>query len=140
MSRRIPKIREDCLTGINKIRPCPWIRCSYHMLWITYFSSVQFKNETDEQVLERMASLEETCVLDVAEENGATLERIGQASGLTRERIRQIEYLALIKVKHPKRFLHIKMFKGSIINANDFFYVLPQNLIRMNRYYCSEDT
>ena len=39
--------------------------------------------------------LPETCALDVAERGGATLEEIGRALNVTRERARQIEGAAL---------------------------------------------
>jgi DNA-directed RNA polymerase sigma subunit (sigma70/sigma32) len=37
----------------------------------------------------------ESCVLDVADRGGATLDQVGQILGITRERIRQIEAKAL---------------------------------------------
>lgn len=39
-----------------------------------------------------------TCALALAEEGGVTLERIGAALGLTRERIRQLEVRAMSKI------------------------------------------
>lgn len=41
----------------------------------------------------------ETCALDVADRGGVTLEDVGRILGLTRERIRQIEVGALVKLK-----------------------------------------
>ncbi len=43
--------------------------------------------------------MKESCVLDVADRGGITLEEVGDALGLTRERVRQIETRGLIKVK-----------------------------------------
>lgn len=45
----------------------------------------------------------ESCVLDVADRGGATLEEIGDMLGLTRERVRQVEEEAL--ERFTKRFL-----------------------------------
>jgi hypothetical protein len=49
--------------------------------------------------MEVLKKLEQTCALDVAEEDGATLDRVAQMSNLTRERVRQIEVAALAKLK-----------------------------------------
>ena len=40
-----------------------------------------------------------TCALDVADENGITLEEVGEIMNLTRERIRQVEVRGLTKLK-----------------------------------------
>jgi DNA-directed RNA polymerase sigma subunit (sigma70/sigma32) len=39
----------------------------------------------------------DSCALDVAERGGATLERVGELMNMTRERVRQIQDVALIK-------------------------------------------
>lgn len=41
----------------------------------------------------------DTCSLDIAKEGGVTLERVGVVFGLTRERIRQIEGIAIRKLE-----------------------------------------
>lgn len=41
----------------------------------------------------------DTCSLDVADRGGVTLEEVGAILNLTRERIRQIEVGALVKLK-----------------------------------------
>lgn len=75
-----PRIRADCLEGgINSKRPCPYIGCKWHL---------DHPNES--------------CVLDVADGGGVTLEEVGEYLGLTRERIRQIQVGALRKIKHLK--------------------------------------
>jgi hypothetical protein len=43
--------------------------------------------------------MKETCSLDIAERGGITLEEIGLIVGLTRERVRQIEMVAMRKVR-----------------------------------------
>lgn len=52
--------------------------------------------DVDAEDLELLA---ETCALDVATEDGVTLERVGELVNLTRERVRQIEVSALAQVK-----------------------------------------
>lgn len=44
----------------------------------------------DELIVEEIETMPETCVLDVADEGGATYNRIGDLMGVTRERVRQI--------------------------------------------------
>lgn len=71
-----PKTRGECLEGgSNAARPCPWSRCRYQL------------NESG------------TCTLDLADQGGLTLEEVGTLLGVTRERIRQIEHLALRKLR-----------------------------------------
>ncbi len=41
-----------------------------------------------------------------------TLEEVGQAFGVTRERVRQIESKALRKLRHPGRSRKLKDFLG----------------------------
>ena len=50
----------------------------------------------------------DTCSLDVAREGGVTLERVGLVFGLTRERIRQIEAMAIRKLE--MRGMHLRIF------------------------------
>jgi hypothetical protein len=72
-------VRGDCLPGgRNAARPCPYLQCSY--------------------VLKGGA-----CALDAADQGESTLEEIGDALGVTRERVRQIAEQALVKLgKSPK--------------------------------------
>lgn len=61
------------------VRPCPRKACRYHL----------------GHAATRRG---ESCALDVADGGGATLEEMGYLLGLTRERIRQIEAGALVKL------------------------------------------
>jgi hypothetical protein len=73
-----PKIRGDCLPGgVNDTRPCKWTSCQYH-----HSSSL--------------------CVLDVADEGEHTLEEVSVLLGVSRERIRQIEWIAFKKLRRLK--------------------------------------
>ena len=87
-----PEVREDCR---NKERPCLYVSCVHHLyLDVTAKGSIVF-NYPDKEPWE----LEETCSLDLAEEDGLTLEEIGDYLNLTRERVRQVERCALLKLK-----------------------------------------
>ncbi len=67
-----PLVRGDC-QGVQ--RPCGWHACKYNLVNVRRG---------------RRAPDAPTCVLDVADRGGATLEEVGIALGLTRERVRQI--------------------------------------------------
>lgn len=87
-----PRTRAECVGGP---RPCPWVGCQFHLyLDITHAGGLTL-NFPDKDP----CHLAETCALDVAEEQGATLERVGELLNVTRERIRQIEATLLKKLK-----------------------------------------
>lgn len=46
--------------------------------------------------------------LNLPENYPLTLEEIGKATGITRERVRQIESLALRKLRHPSRISQLE--------------------------------
>lgn len=79
-----PTYRSDCK---NNKRPCPWIRCKHHMVWIL----PNIIKLTDEDFIDFILNSSETCVLDMTDSGEKTLEEIGIIFGTTRERIRQIE-------------------------------------------------
>jgi Sigma-70, region 4 len=81
-----PRTRADCAGGQ---RPCPWVGCRHHL-------ALDIHPETGSIKLLRENWLEaETCSLDIAERGGERLEAVGQIMNVTRERIRQIESIAL---------------------------------------------
>lgn len=95
-----PKKRSDCA---GKERPCPWVRCKHHMVWATH----GYARLSDDEIVDLIFSLSETCVLDVADRGGATLEQVGAILGITRERVRQLEGWkrggAIRKLRHAVR-------------------------------------
>lgn len=60
--------------------------CRYHMA-----NGMQARNE------KRQGG--ESCVLDVADQGGSTLSEVGDLMGITSERVRQIEALALVRMR-----------------------------------------
>lgn len=126
-----PRIRWECKQGP---RPCPWMSCRYNTVIDDIrlsadgkeaHISVGAKNKrgkgllraSDEKVLELWESYAErgvsNCVLDhVENEHCMTLEEVGQVYGLTRERIRQVEYKGLKRVAKKDRIL------GRILSDN----------------------
>lgn len=96
-----PVTRADCLAGgINEARPCPWVSCAAHLaLDVNEHNGnikLNFPGAGGEPDLDAMP---ETCALDVADRGGVTLEELGSIVNLTRERIRQIETLAMERLR-----------------------------------------
>lgn len=88
-----PRRRADCA---DIPRPCPFLSCRHHLYLDVNprTGSVKFNFPGKEPW-----ELEETCALDVAEKGGVTLERVGELSNLTRERVRQIETRGLVMLR-----------------------------------------
>ena len=81
-----PQVRGDCLPGgLNEARPCPHHWCRHHL-----------DQERRPRHLDDVTDWQ-SCALDVADEGGVTLEEIAALWGISRERVRQIEEIALEK-------------------------------------------
>ena len=88
-----PVTRGDCLAGgSNEARPCPWVSCAYHLALDVSEDSGNIKLIFPGVEVEAMTS---TCALDLADGEGATLDEIGAAQNISRERVRQIELEAI---------------------------------------------
>ena len=89
-----PRTRAECPDTSEG--PCPWVSCKYHLYLDVNERTGSIKlNFPGLEVWE----LPDTCALDVAERGGATLERVGEAINVTRERVRQIEARAMRKAR-----------------------------------------
>jgi hypothetical protein len=90
------KTRGECVEGP---RPCPRVSCKHHLyLDVTKAGGLTINRPED------VMDLEVTCVLDVAAEGPHSLEEIAILLGITRERVRQIEEVALMKVANDEDF------------------------------------
>jgi Sigma-70, region 4 len=79
-----------------RLRPCPFVSCSHHLFLDANEETGALKFNFPH--LEPW-ELRETCALDVAEKGGTTLEEVAQLANLTRERIRQIEFRSIAKLR-----------------------------------------
>lgn len=93
-----PRTRSECT-----VRPCPWVGCRHHLaIDVSYIGSLKVNRHLE------LEQLEHTCSLDVAEQGCATLREVGTILNMTRERVRQIETRALIKVAAIARSFGIR--------------------------------
>lgn len=94
-----PKTRGDC---VDAPRPCPWISCRHHLYLEVKTTGVtkdvaiimNFPDVAPEDV-----PPDRSCALDVADQGGATLEDVGRLTNLTRERMRQVQARAILKLE-----------------------------------------
>ena len=92
-----PKTRGDCC---NVPRPCPYVGCP-HNLYLDVSPSTgsitfNFPNLEPEEM-----DPESSCSLDLSACGGMTLEGVGTAMNITRERTRQIEVAAMVRKLLP---------------------------------------
>jgi hypothetical protein len=92
LPRSLPATRAECEDGP---RPCPYVSCKHH-LYLDVNKSGSIKMNFPEIEPGEML---ESCALDVAARGGATLEEVGAAMSLTRERVRQVKVRAMAKMK-----------------------------------------
>jgi hypothetical protein len=86
-----PKMRGECRGHEG---PCPYVACRHHLyLDVTRTGGIKL-NFPDLDPWD----LEQTCSLDVADRGGKVMERVGELMNLTRERVRQVEVVALRKL------------------------------------------
>lgn len=88
-----PATRAGC---IYAQRPCPFVSCKHHLYLDVKKSNGSIKvNFPDLEPDE----LRESCTLDVAAKGGVPLEVVAEVMNLTRERVRQLEEIALRKMR-----------------------------------------
>jgi hypothetical protein len=84
-----PRTRGDCVHGP---RPCPHVSCRYH-LGLDVLSGGGLSLPLCEPW-----DLTETCALDVADRGTHTLQEIAKLLGYSRNRIRQVAEVAVMKM------------------------------------------
>lgn len=86
-----PRTRGECAGGP---RPCPLVGCRHHNAFDVSEAGSLVENRPDTPVEESTAS----CSLDVADAGPHTLDAVGAVLNLTKERVRQVETIALGKM------------------------------------------
>lgn len=79
-----PSTRADCKDGV---RPCPFVSCRHHLFLDVKPNGnirLNFPHLEPSQLLD-------SCSLDVSDEGSHSLMRVGDALGVTREMVRQME-------------------------------------------------
>jgi hypothetical protein len=98
----LPGHRHECQEAA---RPCPHVSCSMHLyLDVLPGGAIRFNFPGLEPW-----EIPETCAKDLIDQGGATLEEVGRAINLTRERVRQLIEQALRKAKRRARAEGIEM-------------------------------
>lgn len=105
-----PTNRTECRDGP---RPCPWVGCRHHLyLDVSSRGGIRMAFPDREP-----HELTESCSIDIADRGSATLEEVGAATNVTRERVRQIE--DKIKKKLAIEAPHLREFLEGLDNAED---------------------
>lgn len=78
-------------------RPCPFVGCRYNLYLDATIKGNLKLNFPDLEPGDM--PVHGSCVLDVVDAGGATLEEAGGYLNITRERVRQIEHVALAKLR-----------------------------------------
>jgi hypothetical protein len=103
-----PRVREDCRNATGA-RPCPFVSCKHHLYLDVSAKTGAIKlNFPDLEVWE----MTESCALDGADQGGMTLEAVAAAMNLTRERVRQIEVVALAKAQAVADLFALRDYAG----------------------------
>jgi len=113
-----PKTRGDCA---SVPRPCPWVSCPYSLyLDVDPITGSIKLNHPDKEPDE--IDPDRSCALDIADLGGASLEDVGLAMNMTRERVRQIEEGAMAKVRSRSRRRHfvVESMLREYTDATDF--------------------
>lgn len=92
-----PATYADCSEGgFNEARPCPYVACKYNnYLDVRPNGNITFNFGNPSEIEPDMVPPKLSCALDVANRGGTTLLQIGRVLQVSRERVRQLENLAM---------------------------------------------
>ena len=107
-----PRTRGECKGGS---RPCPLVGCKYNLFLQVNPETGTMRLQFPDREPWHMPA-DRSCVLDVADEGGASLEHIGGIMNITRERVRQIEVRALKHAGIGRNGDDLKTFLGPTSN------------------------
>jgi hypothetical protein len=118
-----PKKRGECTFP----RPCPFISCKWNAIWGKSIAFSKGRIPTDdEEIVDMIYNARASCVLDICDKGGATLEEVGSIMNLTRERVRQIEgsgragnYKGLRALQQPRGGERIEAIKQLKVFTNE---------------------
>lgn len=98
--RRLPLTREGCA---DLPRPCPLVSCRYN-LYLDVSSRGNVRLNFPDLEPDEMAI---SCALDVTEHGPLTLDQLAHVMNLTRERARQVQDVALVRMGDALRAIGI---------------------------------
>lgn len=87
-----PKTRAECVGGH---RPCPYVSCQHNLYLDVHPRTGAIKINFPDLEPHQMV---ESCVLDIADRGGATLDDVGKYLNLVRESVRLLEVSAMARV------------------------------------------
>ena len=121
-----PLHRRECESGgRNAERPCPYVSCKHHLfLDVNQHSGSITMNFPDLELHE----LDETCALDVARENpsGVSLDKVAARMNLTRERVRQVETRAALRLRDSPDIQHLRDYLDTRDEGGGYDQTMPQ--------------
>ena len=93
-----PRTFADCdAADLGASVPCPFVSCKHHVALDVNERAGSIKSNFPDRDPDEIPH---TCTLRVAERGGATLDDVAAVMNLTRERVRQIQDIALAKLRH----------------------------------------
>lgn len=128
--------------GQGEDRPCYRLSCLRHMWWWWFCEQgrrgkqgSKFAKMTDGEIIEFVEALPITCETDLIRQKtpyynaGCTLKTIADATGVTRERVRQVEEKALKNLELKFRRAFIEDFQGQHfgLEADPLYTMYPDS-------------
>ena len=92
-----PQTFAECESvGLGDWQPCPFVSCKHHLALDVNPRTGSIKRNLPHLDIDELPA---TCALRVATEGGRTLDGVAALMGMTRERVRQVETMALQRVR-----------------------------------------